>query len=312
MSKVYDPIMNMLVEEKVKVKDAMKFNYKIEASAYKDGVIKIKVSNDYWDTSDYAFWDGKKIYSYSSVAADYVKNALKDVNVDPRTIKPGYKKRFANYGSGKNMDVARVESQVIEEKNGYKLGKVDTGHGPRIVLAFPGESLENPHMYLGRLSQENLTKGKQMLEKFAKTKDTKDAKVLGHVKEAAKILGISENDLEDRGYEKGYELVGHKKTGAILAKKNIRSGKMIVYKERMTKDVKDAIPSNLSKSKIVNSKDRVDREMNRMLGNSGQYVTERTGIRNYIYKNKISKKIIGYYNDMSGDLFYDPSVMVRE
>ena len=64
---------------------------------------------------------------------------------------------------------------------------------------------------------------------------TRDA-IFGHIKEAAKALGINENDLEDRGYEKGYELVGHKKTGAILAKKNIRNGKMIVYKERMTKD----------------------------------------------------------------------------
>ena len=427
----------------------------------------------------------------------------------------------------KDAKVEDIKSiKVYVKRNGYELGLNDSNV---IYLAFPGETVKNPHMYLGRLSQENLTKGKQMFEKLAKAKDTKDA-ILGHVKEVAKILGISENDLEDRGYEKGYELVGHKKTGAILAKKNIRSGKMIVYKERMTEDgasgsridsfnigadkyeligwvhdnhyfsitiyknndeikswefynkkemsqysakakaefgmlkksfgskakdadkvwmcvyhtpsgkkvkglfsyngsaegadkymdkvikeaytkailrgsvsgaslksaksegfiwldsaamltnkdkvkdgasmavktnlasvlnegiygknarglsdakqsallkkfisqggsekeydeildkvhkmherkTKDAIPSNLSKSKIVNSKDRSDREMDRMLGNRGQYITEKTGIRNYVYKNKISKKIIGYYNDMSGDLYYDPKEMVRD
>ena len=51
---------------------------------------------------------------------------------------------------------------------------------------------------------------------------------LREVKIAAEALHISPEDLEDRGMERGITAIGSKKTGAIVAKYNQRTGKLIL------------------------------------------------------------------------------------
>lgn len=74
----------------------------------------------------------------------------------------------------------------------------------------------------------------------------------------------------------------------------------------------DTFPSNLSKSKDVNSKAKADLEMDRMFSNRNQYNVERKGVAGFVYKRKTDNKIVGYYNDMTGELFYDSSVMIYD
>ena len=61
----------------------------------------------------------------------------------------------------KNCDASRV----IAQKNGYTLGINSQG---TICLSFPGESIDNPHMYLGKENEKNLADAKIMFMKFAR------------------------------------------------------------------------------------------------------------------------------------------------
>lgn len=60
-------------------------------------------------------------------------------------------------------------SRVIKQRNGYTLGI--NGQGT-IYLAFPGETENNPHMYLGKENDKNLNDAKVIFEKFASTRDS--------------------------------------------------------------------------------------------------------------------------------------------
>lgn len=84
--------LNRAKKEGKQVKDALPITYSIKVSEYK-GKLKIDVENEYWDSSDYAFYDGQKIYSYSKNAADFVKKALNDLKIDPKSLKVGQKIR---------------------------------------------------------------------------------------------------------------------------------------------------------------------------------------------------------------------------
>lgn len=64
---------------------------------------------------------------------------------------------------------ANDASRVIKQRNGYTLGI--NGQGT-IYLAFPGETENNPHMYLGKENDKNLNDAKVMFEKFASTRDS--------------------------------------------------------------------------------------------------------------------------------------------
>ena len=80
------------IKWKSEVKDALPITYSIKVSEYK-GKLKIDVENEYWDSSDYAFYDGQKIYSYSENAANFVKKALNDLKINPKSLKAGQKIR---------------------------------------------------------------------------------------------------------------------------------------------------------------------------------------------------------------------------
>ena len=58
--------------------------------------------------------------------------------------------------------------KTVEKKNGYAIHIVEGGYGERIVLAFPGESYSNPHMWLGENNPSNMNKAKKVLNDFAK------------------------------------------------------------------------------------------------------------------------------------------------
>lgn len=64
---------------------------------------------------------------------------------------------------------ANDASRVIKQRNGYTLGINGSG---TIYLAFPGETENNPHMYLGKENDKNLNDAKVMFEKFASTRDS--------------------------------------------------------------------------------------------------------------------------------------------
>lgn len=72
----------------------------------------------------------------------------------------------------KNRDSA---TKIIEKKNGFELGIVDKGNGERIYLAFPGETVNNPHMWLGSPTDTNIANAKKMFSQFAKIVKSNDA-----------------------------------------------------------------------------------------------------------------------------------------
>ena len=69
---------------------------------------------------------------------------------------------------------------------------------------------------------------------------------------------------------------------------------------------------NLNGSKFPNSKDKAEEELNKMLGNRGQFTVERTGVAGFEYKLRANGKVFARYNDMSGELKYDKSIMLYD
>lgn len=66
-------------------------------------------------------------------------------------------------------------TEVIKSKNGYTLGR----NNGKLVIAFTykGETLNNPHMWLGVENSSNMSKAEELFENLAKTRSgkTKDA-----------------------------------------------------------------------------------------------------------------------------------------
>ena len=57
--------------------------------------------------------------------------------------------------------------KTVAKKNGYAIHIVSGKYGERIVLTFPGENYNNPHMWLGSNTPSNISKAQEMLLKFA-------------------------------------------------------------------------------------------------------------------------------------------------
>ena len=57
--------------------------------------------------------------------------------------------------------------KTVAKKNGYAIHIVSGEYGERIVLTFPGENYNNPHMWLGSNTPSNMSKAQEMLLKFA-------------------------------------------------------------------------------------------------------------------------------------------------
>lgn len=64
--------------------------------------------------------------------------------------------------------------KTVAKKNGYAIHIVSGEYGERIVLTFPGENYNNPHMWLGSNTPSNMSKAQEMLFEFAaRAKDSK-------------------------------------------------------------------------------------------------------------------------------------------
>ena len=58
--------------------------------------------------------------------------------------------------------------KTISKKNGYAIHIVERGFGEQIVLTFPNESYDNPHMWLGPNNSSNIQRAKELLDAFSK------------------------------------------------------------------------------------------------------------------------------------------------
>ena len=58
--------------------------------------------------------------------------------------------------------------KTISKKNGYAIHIVERGFGEQIVLTFPNESYDNPHMWLGPNNSSNIQRAKGLLDAFSK------------------------------------------------------------------------------------------------------------------------------------------------
>lgn len=77
-------------------------------------------------------------------------------------------------------------TEVLQTKNGYTLG-INNG---KLVLAFKGETLEHPHMWLGDAkNKENMRKAVNLFDEFANSRKVKDAQMEKEYSFSIKIGG---------------------------------------------------------------------------------------------------------------------------
>ena len=90
-----------------------------------------------------------------------------------RAIKQEADKLLKKYSLDSAIEATDAKSDVLQTKNGYTLGINSAG---KLVIAFKGETLENPHMYLGEPNQANMNKAVKLFEELANGK-THDSSV---------------------------------------------------------------------------------------------------------------------------------------
>lgn len=142
VSSVKDPVDKNFTNKEIRyiMKDALPMTYTIKVSKFKDDKLRIDVENEYWDKRDYAFYDPKnaKIYSYSSLAADFVDDALKALKIKPSSLKAGMQiRKKVNdalpvkpyfdplYKDTRRAIVKEVEKYLGEKKLNNSTGKYD-------------------------------------------------------------------------------------------------------------------------------------------------------------------------------------------
>lgn len=64
--------------------------------------------------------------------------------------------------------------KILKKQNGYELDIIKTDKGERIILRFPGESINNPHMWLGEPNSNNIRKAEELFKKFVNIKQNRD------------------------------------------------------------------------------------------------------------------------------------------
>lgn len=113
-------------------------------------------------------------------AEKFVRQAEQDDEVPENELKYVYKAynekfgyKFHDSSSALDKAIRSCDEQIrlvktISKKNGYAIHIVEGGYGERIVLTFPNESYDNPHMWLGSNNPSNIQKAKELLDKFSK------------------------------------------------------------------------------------------------------------------------------------------------
>ena len=152
----YDPIMCMMVDDSVKTED---------------------VSWKAWSL----YIDGKFVKSFNSEMPPIkeAKEYMKENHPDKVA------KLSRNTGSSSGYVISSRDSKTIDhairscdeqirlvktisKKNGYAIHVVERGFGEKIVLTFPNESYDNPHMWLGPNNSSNIQRAKELLDAFSK------------------------------------------------------------------------------------------------------------------------------------------------
>lgn len=64
--------------------------------------------------------------------------------------------------------------ETLEKKRNYGLYVIETEHGKRIVLTFPGETVNNPHMWLGSPTPDKVSSARNLFKSFVKDSNTLD------------------------------------------------------------------------------------------------------------------------------------------
>lgn len=129
---------------------------------------------------------------------------------------------------------------VLKKENGYELG-VNSNH--ILYLAFPGETMNNPHMYLGKDDPDNRRKAEEMFNKFKNIKHN-DSKACD-----ASPEDVFENISRGMEYGDSTVIYINNKPSKIQKESN---GYYLTYEGRMFKGSKGVIKGIIQN---LNSKD---------------------------------------------------------
>lgn len=119
---------------------------------------------------------------------------LEDTATKANDEKPTIDKAIRNCDS--NVKLVKT----VAKKNGYAIHIVSGEYGERIVLTFPGENYNNPHMWLGSNTPSNMSKAQEMLLKMAAS--SKDSKCKTAVDKSIRACDKIEFDPQDIRYIK--------------------------------------------------------------------------------------------------------------
>lgn len=162
MSKVYDPILCMLVEKPTRDSKPMS---KMDINELRQIVKELG-------------GDINRTYGTSKTAIMLYIDQLKS--------------KSAKAGDSQTVDADKLV-KTVEKESGYAIHIIEGDFGQRIVLTFPGEHYTNPHMYLGEPTASNMSNAKNLLHKFSRNKHSKN-------KDSAIDKAIRAID-EEKGYE---------------------------------------------------------------------------------------------------------------
>lgn len=154
MAKKYNPWTGFLEDTADKANDAMMFVQLRFGSGKIEGA-KLDES----EFRDYAEALPKK---YNEKIVTLSKNGRAIATYTAHDEKTTIDKAIRNCDS--NVKLVKT----VAKKNGYAIHIVSGEYGERIVLTFPGENYNNPHMWLGSNTPSNMSKAQELLAVFGK------------------------------------------------------------------------------------------------------------------------------------------------
>lgn len=147
----YDPIMCMMVDDSVKTEDAKSYGkYKLP-----NGEIVEVIDRKNVHGADTIVYKNSRGVHFATV--DWFMSNAKKVRDSASAIDHAIR----------SCDADKI-IETIETKLGYGLYVIETEFGKRIVFTFPGETIRNPHMWLGDPTPSNISNAKKLFERFAK------------------------------------------------------------------------------------------------------------------------------------------------
>lgn len=149
MAKQYNPWTGFLEETSVKTSDGLD-------APEKNAGYEMKKEGQYFKV-----YKNGKLISVSSTEEQARREAARH-RANSQDEKPTIDKAIRNCDS--NVKLVKT----VAKKNGYAIHIVSGEYGERIVLTFPGENYNNPHMWLGSNTSSNMSKAQELLSVFGK------------------------------------------------------------------------------------------------------------------------------------------------